>query len=97
MRHEVTMFHVQKVYTRTFTRLRASSITLGQHVVRFNPLPRRYSYYTALRLNGPHLCHPHQVADKRPANASHQKRGVDIVTAMLAAQVTMSRCSHTII
>jgi len=82
--------------TRTFTHLRASGITLGQHVVWFNPLSSRYLYYMALHPNAPHLCHPRHVTDTRPANASHQKRGVD-VTAKLAGQVTMSPCCHTII
>lgn len=53
-------------------------------------------YYMALHPNAPHLCHPHHGTDTRPANASHQKRGVD-VTAKLAGQVTMSPCCHTII
>lgn len=93
VRHPV--LHVQQS-TRTYTHLRASGITLGQHVVWFNPLSSRYLYYTALHPNAPHLCHPRHVNDTRPANASHQKRGVD-VTAKLAGQVTMSPDCYTII
>lgn len=81
--------------TYTYTS-RASGITLGQYVVWFSPLQSRYLYFMALHLNAPHFCHPHHVTDTRPANASHQKRGVDVI-AKLAAQVTMSPCCHTIV
>ncbi len=37
----------------------------------------------ALHPNAPHLCHPH--LDTRPATASHQKGGVDVVTDKLEA------------
>ena len=56
-----------------------------------------YITWHCIPVSGPHSCHPHHVADTWPANASHQNCGVDIVTAMLAAQVTMTPCRHTII